>query len=140
MKDYMHRYKFNGDYRLRWVFAAEVRAAVQAASADLIVPVPVTAQTLSSRGFNQVEGLLEGVRLCHCLRAKYQEKAAQSTKNRHQRLLSKQPFVLQKPALVTGRRILLVDDVYTTGRTLYHAASLLYDGGAATVASLSLAR
>ncbi|MGH2325015.1 ComF family protein [Leuconostoc lactis] len=41
---------------------------------------------------------------------------------------------------MVDQRVLLVDDVYTTGNTLYHAATLLYQLGAKEVKSLSLAR
>ncbi|WP_239061178.1 ComF family protein [Fructobacillus tropaeoli] len=41
---------------------------------------------------------------------------------------------------MAGKRVLVVDDVYTTGRTLYHAADCLYQAGARFVSSASLAR
>ena len=41
---------------------------------------------------------------------------------------------------IRNQRVLLVDDVYTTGRTLFHAAELLYKNGAETVKSLTFAR
>lgn len=41
---------------------------------------------------------------------------------------------------VVGRDVLLVDDVYTTGATIRHAARLLYQAKAASVKGLTLAR
>ena len=134
----MHQYKFAGDYRLRAVFAAEFTAAIRQKRAEVVVPIPVTQAT---RGFNQVTGLLDGVKLTPCLQHRTLEKTAQSHKSRRERLQTPQPFALSGPvADLAGKRVLLVDDVYTTGRTLYHAADLLYQAGAANVISISLAR
>ena len=44
------------------------------------------------------------------------------------------------PEEVINKRILLVDDVYTTGRTLYHAAVLFKQAGCKEIGSVSLAR
>ncbi|MGN1279511.1 MAG: phosphoribosyltransferase family protein, partial [Limosilactobacillus sp.] len=125
MKEYMRRYKFAGDYRLRHVFSSEFQQRVRQMKADLVVPIPVTATTMATRGFNQVQGLLEGLATAPLLRHRAIDKTAQSHKTRRQRLQTPQPFILRDPAVVRGRRILLVDDIYTTGRTLYHAAVLL---------------
>lgn len=136
----MHRYKFMGDYRLHAVFSTDLVAAIGSVVADLVVPIPVTAQTMASRGFNQVVAMVGEVAMNHCLKAKKVVKVAQSSKSRQERLLSKQPFILTEPGAVSGKRVLLIDDVYTTGRTLYHAAELMYSAGAVSVTSISLAR
>ena len=49
-------------------------------------------------------------------------------------------FALGDPTLVRGRRILLVDDVFTTGTTLNECAKALRQAGAAQVEALTLAR
>lgn len=140
MKEFMQRYKFAGDYRLRQIFSSEFVSAISKCQVDMVVPIPVTEQTMRTRGFNQVEGLLGNLPVNHLLKCRDKEKVAQSKKNRWERLASKQPFILINEAAVRRKRILLVDDIYTTGRTLYHAANLLYQAGAATVISISLAR
>lgn len=140
MKEFMQRYKFAGDYRLRQVFTTEFTSAIKSYQADLVVPIPVTEHTMKTRGFNQVEGLLGNYPVSKILGCQHSEKTAQSLKNRRQRLTTAQPFKLLDPAVVAGKNALLVDDIYTTGRTIYHAASLLYDAGATSVISISLAR
>ena len=140
MKEYMHRYKFGGDYRLRTVFQAEVQQRIRQLGADLVVPIPVTQTTMAIRGFNQVLGILGDMPVIPVLRHRAVDKVAQSRKTRRQRLQTPQPFVLTDPAIVRGKRILLVDDIYTTGRTLYHAATLLKAAQCHELVSLSLAR
>lgn len=140
MKEFMHRYKFSGDYRLRAAFAPEFTIAVRKMRAEIIVPIPVTRTTMQSRGFNQVTGLLNGLTLLPSLQNQAAQKTAQSQKSRQERLRTPQPFQLNNGQFLVGKRVLLVDDVYTTGRTIYHAAELVYRAGAAEVISISLAR
>lgn len=140
MKEYMQRYKFNGDYRLREVFQRELSKVVNEQKADLIVPIPVTSTTMQTRGFNQVVGLLREVPYQSILGTRTSSKVAQSSKTKEERLTTKQPFILKSPEEVINKRILLVDDVYTTGRTLYHAAVLFKQAGCKEIGSVSLAR
>lgn len=140
MKEYMQRYKFNGDYRLCVVFQRELSKVVNEQKADLIVPIPVTSTTMQTRGFNQVIGLLREVPYQSILRTKISSKVAQSSKTKEERLATKQPFILDAPEKVINKKVLLVDDVYTTGRTLYHAANLFKQSGCKEIGSVSLAR
>lgn len=142
MKDYMKRYKFLGDYRLRRVFTRQIQDELKATH-RLIVPIPVSQSTMQTRGFNQVLGLISNLKVDNVLAVKQEQKDyRQSEKNRIERLQLIQPFKLI-PSLaktVVGRDVLLVDDVYTTGATIRHAARLLYQAKAASVKGLTLAR
>ncbi len=57
MKDFMKQYKFNGDYYLRKVFSGQIHRQLKKCP-DVIVPIPVGTDTMLTRGFNQVTGLL----------------------------------------------------------------------------------
>lgn len=142
MKDYMKRYKFAGDYRLRQVFSERIHEQLRKQSA-IIVPVPVGADTMATRGFNQVTGLLESDRYLELLNVRLDKKTIrQSEKNRQDRLMLGQPFEMMAPEKnqIKNQAVLLVDDVYTTGTTIRHAAALLLQAGAASVRGLALAR
>ncbi|CAK1248911.1 DNA utilization protein ComFC/GntX [Fructobacillus evanidus] len=145
LKEYMSRYKFMGDYRLATVFQKEMRQLlrrlVKKQQIDLVIPIPVSEERFLQRGFNQVDPwLLRSAKAV--LEVVNHNKVDQSSLDRADRLNTPQPFVIaaKKTELVAGKRVLVVDDVYTTGRTLYHAADCLYQAGARFVTSASLAR
>jgi len=138
MRAYFQRYKFQGDYRLRAVFQKVLQQRLAQLTATRIVTIPVTTLTMQTRGFNQVTGWLaagenDGQLSVH-------KTVAQSQKDRQARLLTAQPFQLGMATVVTGERIVLIDDIYTTGRTMRHAAQLLLENGAKSVTGLTLAR
>ncbi|WP_260156603.1 ComF family protein [Levilactobacillus brevis] len=143
MKAYMQQYKFQGDYALQRVLQRALATALTQLTYDILVPIPIAQSTWQSRGFNQVTGWLTGQAYYQVLQVIDQDKATpQSAKNRAQRLLTPQPFTLAPQAkdLCHGQRVLLLDDVYTTGRTLRHAATQINLTGAKAVTSLTLAR
>lgn len=144
MKEYITRYKFMGDYRYRLVFSNLMRQFVSAAAGEgrVVVAVPVDQETFDrTRGFNQVEGWLEGMQFAEWLEMRQRKgRLKQSHKNRAMRMQTKQPFLYTGPESLDGQRILLVDDIYTTGRTLYHAKALFEAAGAESVISVTLAR
>lgn len=139
MKEFMQQYKFQGQYHLRAVFQQSLQTVINQMDYDLLIPIPVTNHTMRTRGFNQVTGLLENIRYTELIKHREKQKVAQSKKDRQSRLKAKQPFFLNKRISLQGQRIVLVDDIYTTGRTLYHAAELCYQNGCKRVQSLSLA-
>ncbi|NLS38216.1 ComF family protein [Fructobacillus tropaeoli] len=145
LKEYMSRYKFMGDYRLATVFQKKmrqmIRRLVKEKQIDLVIPIPVSKERFLQRGFNQVEPwLLRSAK--DVLEIFNHSKVDQSSLDRADRLNTPQPFVIaaKQARLVASKRVLVVDDVYTTGRTLYHAADCLYQAGARFVSSASLAR
>lgn len=114
---------------------------------DLILPVPTHWRSRLQRGFNPAALLADGVsRRLKCplenhLLIKTRYTPAQHLLNREQRLRNlRGSFSLRWPHRVTGKRILLVDDVVTTGRTADVIAALLRDNGARSVSVWALAR
>lgn len=143
MEVFMQKYKFQGDYRLRLVFAKEIRRRLKKYKGWLVVPIPISIRRMSLRGFNQVEGLLEAsnIPFFKVLKRSY-DKEYQSHKTRNERLQELQFFELMEGGRerVFQRKVLLVDDIYTTGRTLFHGFDAIREAQPSEVRTLTLAR
>ena len=113
------------------------------AAANAVVPVPLSRPALVARGFNQAQLLaaqLAPHKLLDCLQRQHFDQA-QHTQTRAQRLRRmQQAFSCAQPQAVRGLRLLLIDDVMTTGATLTAASQCLLAAGAARVDVLVLAR
>jgi ComF family protein len=124
------------------------RTTLSPADIDLVVAVPLTSRALRKRGFNQSFHIAEAVAGGLGLKAeparlqKVVETPHQAALDRQARLQNLKPevFRVDDPARVRGRRVLLCDDVMTTGSTLQVAASVLKQAGAAAVSGFTLAR
>jgi competence protein ComFC len=139
MKSYFSLYKFFGDYLLAQLFAKDIKKALKKHKGYAVVPVPVSPKTFAERGFNQVEGLLAaaGVPVVQVLIKGEGKK--QSSKTRAERLKSTPQYgILDKNAL--PKKIILVDDIYTTGATIASIARLLRENGVESVKTFSLSR
>lgn len=133
LEEFFSRYKFLGDYRLHHVF----HKYFQIEKGYTIVPIPVSKQRFQERDFNQVAALLQQLPFSSLLEK--EEGPAQNTRTRNERLKNKNTFTLKAKVKVPDK-ILLVDDVYTTGRTLQHAIAVLKQGGAQEIKTFSLCR
>lgn len=119
-------------------------AALEAA--DIVLPVPLSTERLRARGFNQSALLAQrlSVSKTHSrtlLRLHATE--AQSTLPRAQRLRNLRGAFAVEPlhaAALHGQRVVLVDDVMTTGATLEAAALPLRQAGVAHITAIVLAR
>lgn len=146
MHDWFSLYKFKGHRQLAGCFAQEIQKAMKAyGRKQMIIPIPLSAQRLKTRGFNQVEEILNQAGLAYfpILKKKSTpDETPQSSKSREQRLLTPQPFYFSKKAqkLCNGKEILLIDDIYTTGQTLFHAADCLRRTEPKHIQTFSLAR
>ncbi|WP_373823172.1 ComF family protein [Streptococcus ferus] len=139
MKDYFSRYKFQGDYCLRLVFAKDIRVALLPYRDYSLVPIPLSQIGLKERGFNQVQAFLDEAKLPYHNLLEKRASEKQSSKDRQSRLATQQPFTLKARAKLP-QKICLVDDIYTTGTTIQLAKQLLYENGVKTIVSFSLAR
>ncbi|MDQ6624047.1 MAG: ComF family protein, partial [Verrucomicrobiota bacterium] len=113
---------------------------------DLVVPVPLHSARKRERGFNQAELLAEifcaraGLPLSLALeRVRYT--TTQTAFDRAERMENlRDAFRLRRNADVRGCRVLLIDDVLTTGATLSECARVLKVGGATSVHAATAAR
>ncbi|MFV0558427.1 MAG: ComF family protein [Enterococcus sp.] len=141
MKEWLAAFKYHGDYRLAQTFHKEIRQALKKYRDCLLVPLPLTSERLAIRGFNQVEALLKAANLNYqSLLKRTDQQMPQAKKKRRERLAMEQPFALGADVSLSGKKIILVDDVYTTGRTLFYAAEIIQQNQGEVVLTFSLAR
>lgn len=140
LKELLARFKYRGDYVLVKAFSDDVRAVLSREAFDLLIPIPLSSERLKERGFNQAKALAEeaGYRATEVLLRVHGEK--QSKKSRNERIHLPKVFDLKAGADVAGKEIILIDDIYTTGSTLRHAAYELKKAGAKNVKAFTLAR
>lgn len=114
------------------------------ADAELVVPVPLARDRLAERGYNQAQLLARGLRarlpiVDAALRREHATARQARLPSRARRRNVHEVFVAA-PQLVRARRVLLVDDVMTTGATAASATRALLAAGAARVDVLTAAR
>jgi ComF family protein len=155
----MARFKFRGESGWAAPLAALMLAAPGTcrllSDTQCMVPVPLTAERLGSRGYNQAWELTKALRRQAALAGGHVPAALpdalvrvlhtpdQHQLTREERLHNlKGAFVVHPAhcARISGAHVLLVDDVRTTGATLHHAAQALLHAGAHRVSALVLAR
>ncbi|WP_206886042.1 phosphoribosyltransferase family protein [Alicyclobacillus mali (ex Roth et al. 2021)] len=143
-------YKYDRVVEIGPYFAAVLEAArAVRPPADVVVPVPTAPDRLRMRGYDHVLRVASSFARAEglpCVRALARLGASghtrsQTAKDRSRRLreLAGQ-FVVADPGSIRGRRVLLVDDVMTTGATLTTCARALYRAGARAVHAAVIAR
>ncbi|MBI3267594.1 MAG: ComF family protein [Planctomycetes bacterium] len=144
LRDLIHQFKFQGRVQLS-VFLGEllverVRAERFAEGLDVIVASPLHRRRERERGYNQAALLAERVAQAFLLPLarrglrKVRETPSQTTLARTARFENlRGAFGVPRPSEVEGRRVLLVDDVLTTGATASEAARTLRAAGATEV-------
>ena len=155
----IHCYKYKGKIQLARPLGELLLTAFRffwdKDSIDVVVPVPLHLKRLRKRGFNQAYLLirnwqtiagqvpidLSDLQIERGVLSRNVATAPQTGLGRRQRADNiKDAFELVDEAKIIDKRILLVDDVYTTGATVDECARLLLNHGAAHVDVLSLAR
>lgn len=113
-------------------------------AADLLTPVPLHVRRLKERGFNQALLLAQAfpdkplarealIRVRHTV-----PQSGLNPKERRENV--KKAFAAPRPEDIKGKRVLLIDDVYTTGATVRECAKVLRKAGAREVNVLTVAR
>lgn len=143
----IHRFKYNGKTSLAKPLTMIMADVFPAIECDLIVPVPLHKTRLKERGFNQSLLLAKGlVRIYNRPMDYLNLERIRATEHQinlkgKERLMNvKDTFAVKDKAPFRDKRILLIDDVYTTGATVAECSKTLKKAGAKSVDVLTLAR
>lgn len=148
-KEVLYQLKYTGRQELAramgLLMAEVILQEARYRQVDLVVPVPIGPHKLHARGFNQGEllasqiakvlGLPMGLVLDKPIDTPAQAKQDKYTRQQQ----VKGAYRVVQPEVVTGQRVLLVDDVFTTGSTVSECAQVLAEAGADLVAVITWA-
>lgn len=148
LQDAICLFKYRGKVSLaRPLGQLMIKSLPASLDADLVIPVPLHPTRLREREFNQSLLLADQVAkhvgrpLSFTNLVRTAPSEPQSTLSRKERMKNlRQAFAVRKPELVAQKRILLIDDVFTTGTTVNECAKVLRTAGAEAVFVLTLAR
>lgn len=149
----LQRYKLHQALDLRETLLDRLDQALSSAQADApdwLLPVPLSRERLRERGYNQIHELVRGLakrRRLACdtqLLLRVRDTAHQLKPAPGQRAANvKRAFAVVEPARLAdlrGSHVALLDDVMTTGTTLFELATVLRQAGANSVQAWVLAR
>ena len=146
----LRKYKINPCGNTYYAFAFGIVQALRrkqlTKGIDAVVFIPMTEEALKMRGYNQVEYMADEVH--HLLNipvlpALVKCKATKSQKSlgvEERKVNVKGAFKLAPQIDINGKKLLLIDDLCTTGNTLSEAARVLREAGAASVIAASFAK
>lgn len=130
------KYRRRSDYAIRvgQIYGQQLGATTRFHDISAVIPVPLHWRKMRKRGFNQsksfAEGLSEsmGVPVDHKTLVQRRSTSTQTRKSRSERVLNMaNAFDLKRTSHLTGKHVLLVDDVLTTGATLEACALKLLE-------------
>ncbi len=149
-QDIIHSIKYNKKF-LAGVFLGRLLAEslsekISSWNIELIIPVPLHHLKKAERGYNQSEYIAKGISKRSGIRmqnnvirrVRYtQSQTTMSLKEREQNIAN--AFKVKRKKAITGKNLLLVDDVITTGATVKECGKVLKDNGAKLVYACSTA-
>jgi ComF family protein len=150
LREILHLLKYGGMQSLGIRLGRELGTRVQSSglSADLLIPVPLHTIVRRERGYNQSESICRGVQQVTGIRVepagllRRRQTVSQtrlSLGERRENVAGAFAVDPRRAGLLHGTRLLLVDDVITTGSTVSACAEALLDSGASEVVAASAA-
>ena len=141
------RLKYGDDSLPAQTVAPFLEKAIKEHEFDIIIPIPLSKKRQKHRGYNQAEILAQ--ELCALGQIQVLTTALVRTRNTtpqtdmtvEERMENqKNAFEITDPEPIKGKRILLIDDVVTSGATVNECAGVLIKAGAKAVSALAVAR
>ncbi|AVQ34327.1 ComF family protein [Staphylococcus muscae] len=138
LKEIIQRYKFMRDVGLAEVLARYM--IWPKARYDIVIPMPSSPQNDALRTFNPVKYVLQSKGM------QFHELLVMDNRHKQFDLSKKERFRIENPIKTTdekkleNKRILLVDDIYTTGKTAHNAAIKLFSSKVRKLDMLTFAR
>jgi len=146
LRELIHLFKYGRMKPLAKTLAAHMASALPLDRRfDVVVPMPLHWRRQWQRGFNQSELLARvtaghrGIPMVKAVRRVRATSAQAGLSNAARRENVAGAFRVRKPRAIEGRRVLLIDDVMTTGATASSCALALKRAGAKSVTLLALA-
>lgn len=151
VRKYMIKYKFNGAAYISNFFARQILKNKKASEIlklyDIIISVPMDKEKKIKRGYNQTElitqiiskelEILEGKNILFKLKGA----KTQSTLNKENRKTNiKDVYFVNNNINIRNKKIILLDDIYTTGATVNEISSKLKEAGAKEILVLIIAK
>ena len=138
--DLIYGLKYTGIYQIGLELGYLLGKQIKSNRYDIISPVPIHSARKRERGFNQSEAIVEGIIKVKDIhfeksllkRKKYTQTQTMLSAEERKRNVSK-VFSINDKIDINNKRILLVDDVLTTGSTLNNCATELLKNGARRV-------
>ena len=148
MKELILKFKYKNDFKCGAIIG-EILCRILAKVAieyDYIAYIPSSKAALKKRGYNQAEYIAKFIaermdkKLLHCLSKDNKAKDQIGLDNIQRWMNLKESFKIKDNKLIENSRILLVDDVVTTGATAFYCSKLLIKKGCSEVIVLTAAK
>lgn len=137
LKQMLFHFKFKGKTRLAGVLGELMSQKLKALAwpeFDAVIPVPLSSKRFAQRGYNQSQLLAaqvatrHGIRLAANRLVKTRDTRIQRKLNREERMRNlKDTFCVKNSSQLKQKRVLLIDDIYTTGATVNECSRVLIE-------------
>lgn len=141
MKGIINNIKREKNIKLISIFKNDIKKIATKEFKDyIVIPIPLTDRKKKERLFNQSYELSKytGLEIYDVLIRI--DNLSQAEKNYHERVNNPPTFIIKKDMNLNGKKVLIIDDIYTTGMTLYSVVKVLEPQNVATVSSITLVR